>query len=70
MVARRKAIEHALVEKEWNYSDLARAIDVTPSTIQRIVTGERDPSLRLALAISKALSKTVNELFDDESPSE
>ena len=52
--------------------DLADAVGVVRQTINAIELGTFNPSIRLCIAISRALDKTLNDLFweedeDDES---
>jgi transcriptional regulator with XRE-family HTH domain len=44
-----------LNDREWSMSKLARLCGVTHATISRIISGERNPSNELLLAIAQAL---------------
>lgn len=50
-------------EKHWRQLDLARRLDVYQSEISAIERGEREPRVRLAKRIARALGKTVEEIF-------
>ena len=56
----------ARVEKDMNQEDLAKAVGVTRQTIGMIESGNYNPTLKLCLAICKALDKTLDQLFWDE----
>ena len=64
MKARRK-------ELGLSQTDLAKVAGVTRQTIGLIETGEFNPSIRLCIAICKALGVTLDEIFweteDEES---
>lgn len=53
----------ARTEKQLSQTELAEAIGVTRQTISLIEKGEYNPTLRLCIAICKALDKTLNDLF-------
>ena len=46
--------------------DLADIIGVTRQTIGLIESGNYNPTLKLCIAICKALNKTLNDLFWEE----
>lgn len=46
--------------------DLAKAVGVTRQTIGLIEAGNYNPTLKLCLAICKALNKTLDDLFWEE----
>lgn len=50
--------------------DLAEAVGVTRQTMNAIEKGDYNPTIKLCIAISKALGKTLDELFWDESSEE
>ncbi|MBR2566519.1 MAG: helix-turn-helix transcriptional regulator [Paenibacillus sp.] len=57
----------ARVEKDLSQDELARIVGVSRQTIGLIELGKYNPSLSLCIAICKALSRTLNDLFwDDE----
>lgn len=53
----------ARVQKELNQTKLASKVGVTRQTIGLIESGEYNPTLKLCIAICKALDKTLNDLF-------
>lgn len=58
-----KRMKIARIEKDMNQEALAEAVGVTRQTIGLIESGEYNPSLKLCVAICKALGKTLNDLF-------
>jgi putative transcriptional regulator len=56
----------ARVEQDLSQEQLAEKIGVTRQTIGMIEAGNYNPSLKLCLAICKALDKTLNDLFWEE----
>lgn len=56
----------ARVEKDLSQEDLARIVGVTRQTIGLIESGNYNPTLSLCVAICKALSKTLDELFGEK----
>ena len=51
---------------DMSQGDLAAATGVTRQTIGMIEAGDYNPSLKLCLAICRALGKTLDELFGEE----
>ena len=51
---------------DMSQGDLAAATGVTRQTICMIEAGDYNPSLKLCLAICRALGKTLDELFWEE----
>ena len=51
---------------DMSQGDLAAASGVTRQTIGMIEAGDYNPSLKLCLAICRALGKTLDELFWEE----
>ena len=51
---------------DMSQQQLADAVGVTRQTINAIEKGEYNPTIRLCLAICRALGKTLDELFWDE----
>lgn len=51
---------------DMSQGDLAAATGVTRQTIGMIEAGDYNPSLKLCLAICRALDKTLDELFWEE----
>lgn len=46
-------------------SELADIVDVSRQTIVAIEKGEYNPTIKLCLAICRALNKTLNDLFEE-----
>ncbi|AXF56440.1 helix-turn-helix transcriptional regulator [Salicibibacter kimchii] len=56
----------ARVEKDLSQAQLAKLVGVSRQTIGLIELGKYNPSLALCIAICKALSKTLDDLFWEE----
>lgn len=55
------------IEKNISQTELAKAAGVTRQTIGMIEAGEFNPSLKLCVAICRALGVTLNDIFwEDE----
>ena len=61
-------MKQARLEKHMKQADLAAAVGVTRQTIGRIEAGDYNPSLKLCVAICRALEKTLNDLFWEDMP--
>ena len=61
-----KRIKIARLECDMSQEDLAKAVGATRQTIGLIDAGNYKPSLKLCLAICKALNKTLDDLFWEE----
>lgn len=61
-----KKMKIARVESEVSQEQLAEIVGVTRQTINLIESGNYNPSLKLCIAICKALDKTLNDLFWEE----
>ena len=61
-----KRLKLARLEKDMKQADLAAAVGVTRQTIGLIEAGDYNPSLKLCVAICRALDKTLNDLFWEE----
>lgn len=61
-----KKMKIARMEKDMNQEALAKAVGVTRQTIGMIESGNYNPTLKLCLAICKALDKTLDQLFWEE----
>jgi len=57
----------ARMKMDMSQTELAQAIGVSRQTIGLIESGEFNPSIRLCIAICKALHTTLNDLFWEES---
>jgi len=56
----------ARIEKDITQTHLAEIVGVTRQTILLIERGDYNPSVKLCIAICKALGKTLNEIFWEE----
>jgi len=62
-----KRMKIARMEVDMNQEDLAKVVGVTRQTIGLIESGGYNPTLNLCIAICKALGKTLDDLFWEES---
>ncbi|WP_101772249.1 helix-turn-helix transcriptional regulator [Peptostreptococcus faecalis] len=62
-----KKLKIARIEKDMNQQQLADIVGVTRQTIGLIESGNYNPTLNLCISICKALDKTLNDLFWEES---
>jgi putative transcriptional regulator len=58
-----KRLKIARIEKDLSQEQLAEMLGVTRQTIGLIESGSYNPTLKLCVAICKALDKTLDELF-------
>ncbi len=58
-----KRMKIARIEKDLSQEQLAEQLGVTRQTIGLIESGSYNPTLKLCVAICKALDKTLDELF-------
>lgn len=58
-----KKMKLARVEKDLSQEQLAEKLGVTRQTIGLIESGSYNPTLKLCVAICKALDRTLDELF-------
>ena len=56
----------ARVEKDLSQEKLAEIIGATRQTVGMIESGNYNPTIKLCLAICKALNKTLNDIFEEE----
>ena len=56
----------ARMQLGMSQTELAQAVGVTRQTIGLIESGEFNPSIRLCVAICRALHATLNDLFWEE----
>jgi len=61
-----KKLKIARIECDMSQEDLADIVGVTRQTIGLIESGNYNPTLKLCIAICKALNKTLNDLFWEE----
>lgn len=59
-------LKSARAALDMSQQQLADAVGVTRQTINAIEKGDYNPTIRLCLAICRALGKTLDELFWDE----
>lgn len=50
-------------ERGLSQEELARAVGVSRQTVNMIERGDYNPTLKLCVALCKALGKTLDELF-------
>lgn len=55
-------------ERGWSQADLAERLGVSRQTVNAIETGKYDPSLPLAFKIARVFGLTIEDIFEDESP--
>jgi len=63
-------LKMARVEHDLTQAELAERVGVTRQTIGLIENGGYNPTLNLCTAIAKALSRTLNDLFWEDSKHE
>ena len=56
-------LKSARAAKDLSQEQLANICDVSRQTINAIEKGDYNPSIKLCIAICKALDKTLDELF-------
>ena len=56
-------LKSARAALDMSQQQLAEAVGVSRQTINAIEKGDYNPTIRLCLAICRALSKTLDELF-------
>ena len=59
-------LKAARAAKDLSQEQLAQLVGVTRQTVGMIEAGKYNPTLNLCIAISKALGKTLDELFWNE----
>ena len=59
-------LKAARAEKDLTQSALAEAAGVSRQTINAIEKGDYNPTIRLCIAICRALDKTLDQLFWEE----
>lgn len=59
-------LKSARAAKDMSQQALAEAVGVSRQTINAIEKGDYNPTIRLCLAICRALDKTLDELFWEE----
>ena len=61
-----KQMKIARIEQDMKQEDLAKTVGVTRQTIGMIESGNYNPTLNLCISICKALNRTLDELFWEE----
>ena len=56
-------IRELRMERHMEQSELARLVDVRRETIGRLERGQYNPSLKLAIDISRAVEAPIEEIF-------
>jgi len=71
-MAKNLRLKVARAAKDMSQKELAETINVTRQTINAIESGDYNPSIRLCIAICKALNKTLDQIFweDDDNDEE
>ena len=59
-------LKSARVAKDLSQEALAQIVGVSRQTINAIEKGDYNPTIKLCIAICRALDKTLDELFWDE----
>ena len=59
-------MKSARAAMDWSQQQLADAVGVSRQTINAIEKGEYNHTIRLCIAICRALGKTLDELFWEE----
>ena len=65
-MAKNLRIKAARATKDMTQKELAECVGVTRQTMNAIEKVDYNPSIRLCIAICKALDKTLNDLFWEE----
>ncbi len=66
MAMKNLKIKSARAGKDLSQDDLARMCGVSRQTINAIEKGDYNPTIKLCLAICKALDRTLDDLFWEE----
>ena len=59
-------LKAARAGRDWSQQQLAEAVGVSRQTINAIEKGDYNPTIRLCIAICRALGCTLDELFWEE----
>ena len=65
-MAKNLKMKAARAALDLSQDELARKIGVTRQTISAVENGDYNPTINLCIAICRALSKTLDELFWEE----
>ena len=69
-MAKNLRIKSARAAMDMTQADLAEAIGVARQTMNAIEKGDYNPTIKLCLAICRALGKTLDELFWEDETNE
>ena len=65
MLMKNLKLKAARAAKDLSQQQLAELVNVSRQTINAIEKGDYNPTIKLCIAICKALDKTLDELFWD-----
>lgn len=65
-MAKNLRMKSARTALDLTQAELAEIVAVSRQTIVAIEKGEYNPTIKLCLAICRALKKTLNDLFEEE----
>ena len=57
-------------DRGWSQAALADHLGVSRQSVNAIETGKYDPSLPLAFSIARLFGKSIEEIFEDETPTD
>jgi len=63
VIAKNLRLKAARASLDLSQKDLAERVEASRQTINAIEMGEYNPTIRLCMAICRALGKTLDELF-------
>ena len=66
-MAKNLKLKAARAALDMTQADLAAAVGVSRQTINAIEKGDYNPTIRLCIAICRALNRTLDDLFWEES---
>ena len=66
-MAKNLKLKAARAVRDMTQADLAAAVGVSRQTINAIEKGDYNPTIRLCIAICRALNRTLDDLFWEES---
>lgn len=69
-MSRNLSLKSARAARDMTQKDLAQAVGVSRQTINAIEQGEYNPTINLCRAICRALGKTLDDLFWEETTNE
>jgi putative transcriptional regulator len=69
-MAKNLRIKAARAAMDMSQKDLAEIVGVARQTMNAIEKGDYNPSIKLCIAICKALNKTLDQLFWEENENE